>query len=140
MITDLVTGGLSGAFVAWLIQLWLGTRLRRSIEHEYQKRIEEIRTKSAKELSRLNSALQETRDFKALRLRVVYERKIAALCEGLKGLRNLNNGLANMLANGGTFEDQGARVRGKILPVRFMTSSASSCRIEFSFLAPWPKR
>ena len=84
MIPDAVTGGfsglISGAFVGWLIQLWLGTRLKRSIEHEYQKRIEEIRSESARELAKLNSALQETRDFKATRLRLVFERKIDALC------------------------------------------------------------
>jgi len=105
MITDLVTGGLSGlisgAFVGWLIQLWLGTRLKRSIEHEYQKRIEEIRTESAKELSRLNSALQETRDFKALRLRIVYERKIAALCEGFEKLAKLEQRLGEYVGKWG---------------------------------------
>jgi uncharacterized Zn finger protein len=105
MITDLVTGGLSGlisgAFVGWLIQLWLGTRLKRSIEHEYQKRIEEIRTESAKELSRLNSTLQETRDFKALRARIVYERKIAALCEGFEKLAKLEQRLGEYVGRWG---------------------------------------
>ncbi|TAJ86630.1 hypothetical protein EPO44_15950, partial [bacterium] len=94
MSTDFGLDGLSvglfaGTGLTWLIQLWLGTRLKRSIEHEYEKRIEEMRSESARELARVNSALQETRDFKAARFRLVYERKIAALCEGFGRLAKL---------------------------------------------------
>ena len=116
MIPDAVTGGLSGlisgAFVGWLIQLWLGTRLKRSIEHEYQRRIEEIRSESARELAKLNSALQETRDFKATRLRLVFERKIDALCEGFGKLAKLEQRLGEYVSRCGNIrgpEREGAR-------------------------------
>ena len=105
MISDVVTGGLSGlisgAFVGWLIQLWLGTRLKRSIEHEYQRRIEDIRSESARGLAKLNSTLQETRDFKATRLRLVFERKIVALCEGFGKLAKLEQRLGEYVGKWG---------------------------------------
>src|SRR5215208_2992233 len=105
MIPDIVTGSLSGlvsaAAVTWLFQLWLGTRLKRSIEHEYQKRIEELRSESAKELAKLNSALQETRDFKATRLRLVYDRKISVLCDGFGKLAGLEQLLGEYVGKWG---------------------------------------
>ena len=97
MIEEIVASVLSSAVVSvlvvWLLREWIGVRLKSSIEHEYDRKLEEIRNEYSKELARLNSALQESIDFKATRFRFVYERKISALCEGFGRLVRLEKSL-----------------------------------------------
>ncbi len=84
--------------VVWLLREWIGVRLKNSIEHEYNRKLEEIRNEYSKELARLNSTLQESVDFKATRFRFVYERKIAALCDGFGRLAKLEKSLGEYVS------------------------------------------
>jgi hypothetical protein len=103
MIEDIVTSVISSvavsSLVVWLLREWIGVRLKSSIEHEYNRKLEEIRNEYSKELARLNSALQESIDFKATRFRFVYERKkIAALCDGFGRLAKLEKSLGEYVS------------------------------------------
>lgn len=102
MIEAIVTAVISSAavsgLVVWLFREWIGVRLKSSIEHEYNRKLEEIRNEYSKELARLNSALQESVDFKATRFRFVYERKIAALCDGFGRLAKLEKSLGEYVS------------------------------------------
>ena len=94
IVTTVISSAAVSGLVVWLLREWIGIRLKSSIEHEYNRKLEEIRNEYSKELARLNSALQESVDFKATRFRFVYERKIAALCEGFGRLVKLEKTLA----------------------------------------------
>jgi hypothetical protein len=48
-------------FVVWLMREWISNRIKGKIEHEYEAKLEGIRSEYAKELANLNSALQESR-------------------------------------------------------------------------------
>ena len=102
MIEDIVTSVISSvavsSLVVWLLREWISVRLKTSIEHEYDRKLEEIRNEYSKELARLNSALQESIDFKATRFRFVYERKIAALCDGFGRLAKLEKSLGEYVS------------------------------------------
>jgi hypothetical protein len=102
MIEAIVTAVISSAavsgLVVWLLREWIGVRLKNSIEHEYNRKIEEIRNEYSKELARLNNALQESVDFKATRFRFVFERKIAALCNGFERLAKIEKSLGEYVS------------------------------------------
>ena len=83
---DIILGGVLPAIVSSGVFSWL---LQKFIEHKYERRLEEMRNEHAKDLARLNSILQEGLDFKATRFRMVYERKIAALCEAFGRLAKM---------------------------------------------------
>jgi hypothetical protein len=85
-------------FVVWLLREWISARLRASIKHEYDRKLEDIRNEYSKELARLNGTLQESLDFKATRFRMVYERKIAALCEAFGRLAKLEKSLGEYVS------------------------------------------
>ena len=109
------TSGLVSAGVCWLLKEWIG----RSIEHRYQKQLEQIRIEHAKDLATLNNALQETRDFKSIRFRSVFDRKISALCETFGKLVNLEKCLREYVGKFGDItgpeRDEARREFGKAL-------------------------
>lgn len=98
IVTTVISSAAVSALVVWLLREWIGIRLKSSIEHEYNRKLEEIRNEYSKELARLNSALQESVDFKATRFRFVYERKIAALCDGFGRLAKLEKSLGEYVS------------------------------------------
>lgn len=98
IVATVIPSAAVSGLVVWLLRAWIGVRLKRSIEHEYNSKLEEIRNEYSKELARLNSALQETVDFKAIRSRFVYERKIAALCDGFGRLAKLEKSLGEYVS------------------------------------------
>jgi hypothetical protein len=102
LITPLISSALVSALVSGVVAFITREWIKKRIEHEYQKKLEGIRSEYAKELAALNSALQESRDFKATRLRLVYERKIAALCEGFGKLTRLEQCLGEYVTQWGS--------------------------------------
>lgn len=98
IVTTVISSAAVSGLVVWLLREWIGVRLKSSIKHEYNRKIEEIRNEYSKELARLNSALQESVDFKATRFRFVYERKIAALCNGFGRLAKLEKFLGEYVS------------------------------------------
>jgi len=98
IVASVIFSAAVSGLVVWLLREWIGVRLKNSIEHEYNRKLEEIRNEYSKELARLNSALQESVDFKAIRLRFVYERKIAALCDGFGRLVQLEKCLGEYVS------------------------------------------
>jgi hypothetical protein len=89
IVTSVLSSAAVSGLLVWLLREWIGVRLKNSIEHEYKGKLEEIRNEYSKDLARLNSALQESADFKATRFRFVFERKIVALCNGFGRLAKL---------------------------------------------------
>ena len=98
IVTTVISSAAVSGLVVWLLREWIGVRLKNSIEHEYNRKLEEIRNEYSKELTRLNSALQESVDFKATRFRFVFERKIAALCDGFGRLAKLEKSLGDYVS------------------------------------------
>jgi len=98
LLGAVLSGVVSSGLFTWLLQEWIGTRIKGQVEHQYQRKLEEMRNEYAKELATLNSALQETRDFKATRLRAVYDRKVSALCEGFGRLATLEQRLGDYVS------------------------------------------
>ncbi len=98
IVASVISSAVVSGLVVWLLREWIGVRLKSSIEHEYNRKLEEIRNEYSKELARLNSALQEGIDFKATRFRFVYERKISALCEGFGRLAKLEKSLGEYVS------------------------------------------
>lgn len=93
IVLSVISGGCASGLVVWLLREWIGVRLKSSIQHEYNKKLEELRSEYSKELAKLNGALQESIDFKATRFRFVFERKISALCEGFGRLAKMEKSL-----------------------------------------------
>ena len=89
IVTSLISSAALTGLITWLFREWIGFRLKGSIQHEYDRKLEGIRNEYSIELATLRSALQESADFKATRFRFVYERKIAALCDGFGRLSEL---------------------------------------------------
>jgi hypothetical protein len=93
-----VSSAVVSGIVVWMLREWIGVRLKSSIEHEYNRKLEEIRNEYSKELATLRSTLQESLDLKATRFRFVYERKISALCEGFGRLVRLEKSLGEYVS------------------------------------------
>ena len=98
IVASIISSAVVSGLVVWLLREWISVRLKNSIKHEYNRKLEEIRNEYSKELARLNSALQESIDFKATRFRFVYERKISALCEGFGRLVKLERSLGEYVS------------------------------------------
>ncbi len=98
IVAALISSTGVSCFVVWLLREWIGVRLKSSIEHEYNRKLEEIRNQYSKELATLKSALQESVDFKATRFRFLYERKIVALCDGFGRLAKLEKSLGEYVS------------------------------------------
>lgn len=54
IFTSIVSGGMSGAILVWLLKSWISVRLKQSIQHEYAERLEIYKTE-------LNSKIESIR-------------------------------------------------------------------------------
>ena len=63
-LISIVTGGVGGAVVAFLLKTWIEVRLKSSIEHEYDKKLESLRfeIRTREQAAKIAELMAEARD------------------------------------------------------------------------------
>jgi hypothetical protein len=64
LLTSLLAGGVSGTIVAFLLKTWIEARLKASIEHEYDRKLEALRfeMRAREQAAKVAELMTEARD------------------------------------------------------------------------------
>lgn len=100
-LTILTSTGMS-AFVVWLAKSWISERLKNSIKHEYDEKLEthkiELRSQSDIEIEKLKSQLGVTAREHEIRFILLHEKRAEVLAETYALLRALDKGLRDYVS------------------------------------------